>query len=137
MIVSRLKAAIAAAIAVAIYAICIGMSLATAAATTLPPSAQTLTQSGVVYNDTRPATTTDYLSGVPAGTIMVITPGTDDTTLRPRINTYVSDRDTLVVNYPQSAGPVIAGQSGKPLVFAPTYDKSKEKAVQGNLFLCP
>ena len=130
MIVSKLKTR-AAGIATATCAVCIAMSVTATAAT--PPSVQTLIQSGVVYDDTRPATTTDYLSGVPSDTVMVVTPGTDDTGLRPRTAILTADRTTLVVNYPQSAGPLIAGKSGQPAAQAPTYDQSKEIAVQGNL----
>lgn len=99
----------------------------------LPPSAQALVSAGAVYDDTRPASGPDYLTGLPTGTAMLVTPGTDDTSLRPRINPYVSDRLTLVINYPQSAGPVIAGKSGQPAFLAPSYDKSKEVAIERNL----
>lgn len=99
----------------------------------LSPSAGALIAAGSVYDDTRLATGPDYLAGLPGGTAMLITPGTDDTTLRPRINPYVSNRLTLIVNYPQAAGPIIAGKSGKPALLAPSYDKSKDIAIERNL----
>ena len=134
MIVStKLKSRTASLAAAASCGICLAMSVNTAAAAALPPSAQGLIQSGVVYDYTRPATTPDYLSDVASDAVMVLTPGTDDTGLGPRTAILTADRTTLVVNYPQSAGPLIAGTSGKPAVQAPTYDQSKEIAVQGNL----
>jgi len=134
MIVStKFKARTAPLAAAASCMICLGMSVTSAAATTLPPSAQGLVQSGVVYDYTRSATAPDYLSDVASGAVMVLTPGTDDTGQGPRTAILTADRTTLVVNYPQSAGPLIAGTSGKPAVQAPTYDQSKEIAVQGNL----
>ena len=133
MIVSTKFKARTAPLAAASCMICLGMSVTSAAATTLPPSAQGLVQSGVVYEDTRPATTPDYLSDVASDAVMVLTPGTDDTGLGLRTAILTAGRTTLVVNYPQSAGPLIAGTSGKPAAQAPTYDQSKEIAVQGNL----
>lgn len=130
---SKFKTRTASLAAAATCGICLAMSVSTVATAALPPSAQSLIQSGVVYDYTRPATTTDYLSGAPSDTVMVVTPGTDDTGLGPRTATLTADRTTLVVNYPQSAGPLIAGTSGKPAAQAPNYDQSKEIAVQGNL----
>lgn len=119
--------------ATATGAMCFGLAMSAASASMLPPSVQDLIADGVITDDTRTDATTDYFSGLPAGTVMVITPGTDDTTLRPRIDNLVGNRPTLLVNYPQSFGPIIGGQSGKFPLFAPSYDASKKKAEEGNL----
>jgi hypothetical protein len=121
------------AVAAAGCAVCLGMSTSVASAAILPPSVLSLIGSGIVTDDTRTGTGTDYYPDSPQGTIEVVTPGTDDTGLRPRIDKYVADRTTLLINYPQSFGPIIAGQSGKFPLFAPGYDKSKEMAIEGNL----
>lgn len=130
----RRRVAAGGAIAVAGCAVCFGMSTSVASAAILPPSVLNLIAGGVVTDDTRSDTgTTDYYPDSPQGTIEVVTPGTDDNGLRPRIDNYVADRTTLLVNYPQSFGPIIAGQSGKFPLFAPGYDESKEMAIEGNL----
>lgn len=66
--------------------------------------------------------------------IMVVTPGTDDSTLYPRIKGLRGDRTTYIVDYPQSLGPFIAGKAdvSSPML-APGYDASREVAVQRNL----
>lgn len=95
---------------------------------------QSLLDRGVVTDDTRADTDfTDLYPDSPEGTIEVVTPGTDDTTLRPRIDDAVANRTTLLVSYPQSFWPVVAGQSGTFSLFSPTYDESKAAAIEGNL----
>lgn len=67
-------------------------------------------------------------------TIIVVTPGTDDGTLYPRIKGMRAGRETVVVNYPQSLAPLTSGQSGAILpIFAPPYDQSRDVAVEGNV----
>lgn len=122
------------AFAVAGCVVCLGMSTSVASAAILPPSVLSLISAGIVTDDTRTDTgTTDYYPDSPQGTIEVVTPGTDDTGMRPRIDNYVGGRTTLLINYPQSFGPIITGQSSKFPLFAPGYDKSKEMAIEGNL----
>lgn len=119
----------------AVAALTCSLCAGVAAASTLPPSAQALIGQGVVYDDTNPNNTApDAFVGLSDGTVMVVTPGTDDTTLHPRIDSIVGTRTVLVVNYPQSFAPIISGKSGAVLpLFAPSYTASKDKAVQGNL----
>lgn len=116
-------------------AICAGTTAPMAAASILPlsPSVQSLITSGIVTDDTRSGAATDYFTGLPRETVMVVTPGTDDTSLRPRIDSYVANRTTLVVDYPQSFGPIIAGPSANSALLAPSYDESKKIAIEGNL----
>ncbi|WP_424294300.1 PE-PPE domain-containing protein [Gordonia sp. (in: high G+C Gram-positive bacteria)] len=63
---------------------------------------------------------------------VVVVPGTDDDR-SPRINDLVGERESLIVNYPESFFPVIAGKSGKLPFFAPTYDKSRSVATNNTL----
>ncbi len=102
------------------------------ASAAVPPNIQGLIDSGVISDGTRPDNTQDWYPGLPA--IVIITPGTDDTSLLDRTAGLSGTRTTYVVQYPESVGPIISGKSGALLpFFAPSYDKSKEKAVQGNL----
>ncbi len=65
---------------------------------------------------------------------IVVTPGTDDSGLSARIHGIVGARDTKIVQYPQAIWPVSTGQSGALLpFFAPTYDKSRDIAVDRNV----
>jgi hypothetical protein len=75
----------------------------------------------------------DFFDDLPGNSTIVVTPGTDDTTLFPRIKPLITNRQALIVNYPQSFGPIIAGRSGKPFFLAPSYDDSKATAVEQNL----
>ncbi len=82
--------------------------------------------------------TTGWLTGtpfdVPAGTLVVNTPGTDDTTMYRRIDPMRGDLSTVIVVSPQSFFPIISGNSGHLLpIFAPTYDQSVATAVAHNL----
>ncbi|RPA66263.1 PE-PPE domain-containing protein [Gordonia oryzae] len=66
--------------------------------------------------------------------IIVVTPGTDDGTLYPRIKSMRAGRETIVVDYPEALAPLISGRSGAALpIFAPTYDQSRDIAVDNNL----
>ncbi|RPA12080.1 hypothetical protein [Gordonia sp. OPL2] len=75
----------------------------------------------------------DFFDDLPGKSTIVVTPGTDDTTLFPRIKPLITNRQALIVNYPQSFGPIIAGRSGKPFFLAPGYADSKATAVEQNL----
>ncbi|MDL9945661.1 hypothetical protein QSJ19_08690 [Gordonia sp. ABSL11-1] len=75
----------------------------------------------------------DFFDDLPGSATIVVTPGTDDTTLFPRIKPLITNRQALIVNYPQSFGPIIAGRSGKPFFLAPSYTDSKATAVEQNL----
>lgn len=71
---------------------------------------------------------------VPTGTMLIVTPGTDDLMLYPRIKGLRGQRDTYVVVYPESLGPIISGKSGAPTsLLAPGYDASRDVAVANNL----
>lgn len=83
---------------------------------------------GTVYDATNPNNARDHYADSPADTIVVITPGTDDGTLLPRSASMMGKRTTLVVNYPQSFWPIIAGDSGTLPFLSPTYDASKKLA---------
>ncbi|MGC4932317.1 PE-PPE domain-containing protein [Gordonia sp. DT30] len=72
--------------------------------------------------------------GADRNTILIVTPGTDDGSLYPRIKGMRAGRQTLVVNYPEAIGPIISGQAEVALpLFAPSYDKSRDIAVANNL----
>lgn len=69
-----------------------------------------------------------------ADTVVIITPGTDDTGLQERTAGLLADRNGRIVTYPQSLWPITSGTSGALLPFlAPTYDESKGVAVDANL----
>ncbi|GAA1480235.1 hypothetical protein GCM10009624_06750 [Gordonia sinesedis] len=81
-------------------------------------------QSDWFVNDTR----------VGRDTLMVVSPGTDDTELYPRIKGMRGGRYTVVVDYPQALGPFVSGNSGALLpIFAPSYDASRDIAIRKNL----
>lgn len=67
--------------------------------------------------------------------LIVVTPGTDDGTLYPRIRGFrAGDRPTYIIDYPEAIGPIISGRSGASLpIFAPSYDESRDIAVTQNL----
>ncbi|MDF3281889.1 PE-PPE domain-containing protein [Gordonia sp. N1V] len=66
--------------------------------------------------------------------IIVVTPGTDDGTLYPRIKGMRAGRETIVIDYPEALAPLTSGRSGAVLpIFAPTYDQSRDIAVANNL----
>ncbi|AFR47726.1 PE-PPE domain-containing protein [Gordonia sp. KTR9] len=67
-------------------------------------------------------------------TIVVVTPGTDDGTLFPRIHGLRAGRQTLIIDYPEALGPLVSGRSGAVLpIFAPGYDASRDVAIDNNL----
>ncbi|WP_055476225.1 PE-PPE domain-containing protein [Gordonia sp. HS-NH1] len=67
-------------------------------------------------------------------TIVVVTPGTDDGTLFPRIQGLRAGRQTLIIDYPEALGPLVSGRSGAVLpIFAPGYDASRDVAIDNNL----
>ncbi|MXP22956.1 hypothetical protein GIY30_16585 [Gordonia sp. HNM0687] len=92
-----------------------------------------LIDDGVVYDATDDQNGLDFFDDVPGNAIIVVTPGTDDATLFPRIYPLMGSRTTLVVNYPESFGPIIAGKSGQLPFLAPLYDDSKTVAIDRNL----
>lgn len=75
------------------------------------------------------------LAAAGAGAIVVVTPGTDDTGLHPRVDRIVGSRTAGYVHYPESFGPVITGKAptalGLPFL-APTYAQSRAVAEQNN-----
>ena len=103
------------------------------ASTNVTAVVESLIDREVVREATQHDNTSDMFPDLPADTIMVVTPGTNDTTLIPRNLPYVGQRQTLIINYPESFGPVISGRSNKLAPFAPGYDESKEHAMNQNL----
>ena len=67
------------------------------------------------------------------GTVMVVTPGTDDGNLGERIKRTVGQRKTLIVAYPESLWPFVGGKSSPVPPLADTYDVSKSVAIDNNL----
>ena len=66
--------------------------------------------------------------------LVVVTPGTDDTTLIDRVSPLVGTRAATVISYDESFWPVISGRSGAARPFdAPTFGESKGMAVERNL----
>ncbi|WP_431817305.1 PE-PPE domain-containing protein [Gordonia jacobaea] len=67
--------------------------------------------------------------------LIVMTPGTDDGTLYPRLRGFrTGDKPTYIIDYPESIGPIIGGRSDAALpIFAPTYDQSRDVAITKNL----
>lgn len=97
--------------------------------------AEGLIGQGLVRDATVPTNTRDIYPDLASGnTVMVVTPGTDDTLLFPRILPLVGRRSVLVVQYPESLGPFIGGKSGAVLpMLAPAYDQSRRVAIDRNL----
>nr|WP_223205571.1 hypothetical protein [Gordonia jinghuaiqii] len=119
---------------VTLGALALGTIVPTALATTnVAEVVDALVESATVYDATQPDNVRDGFGGLPEGTVMVLTPGTDDGTLIARNLPVIGDRTTLVVNYPQAFGPIIAGRSGKPSLLSPSYDVSKAVAMEQNL----
>ncbi|MFC9978816.1 PE-PPE domain-containing protein [Gordonia sp. NPDC127522] len=130
-------------------ALCLGMVIPTALPTTAAAapvlSAETLATIEELNDDGvfRPAEPDDGLGPdwlsttfprVDGNTIVVVTPGTDDGTLYPRIRGLRAGRQVLVVDYPEALGPLVSGRSGAILpIFAPTYDASRDVAVDNNV----
>lgn len=103
------------------------------ASTNVTAVVESLVDGDVVREATQHDNTSDIFADLPAGTIMVVTPGTDDTTLISRNLPYIGQRQSLIINYPESFGPVIAGRSNTIAPFSPGYDESKEHAMNQNL----
>ena len=130
-------------------ALCLGMVVPTALPTTASAapviSAETLATIEGLNDDGvfRPAEPDDGLGPdwlsttfphVNGDTIVVVTPGTDDGTLFPRIRGLRAGRQVLVIEYPEALGPIVSGRSGAILpLFAPSYDASRDVAVDNNL----
>lgn len=130
-------------------AICLGAVLPTAlsgvaAAATLPPQTRAQLSDLIDRGVLDRATPNRYTEGqadwfvtdsrVTPDTLMVVSPGTDDTELYPRMRGMRGDRNTVVVDYPQALGPFVSGKSGALLpFFAPSYDLSRDIALRNNL----
>ena len=131
--------------------LCMGVAftpVAPASASLAPSTIQALVDNGTLRHadpddcSVQPAPATlhcpDWISshdpGTPHNTVVVATPGTDDGTLYPRLKGMRAGRETLIVNYPESLGPIVSGRSHALLpFFAPTYDQSKNVAIANNL----
>ncbi|GAB93917.1 hypothetical protein GORHZ_247_00550 [Gordonia rhizosphera NBRC 16068] len=109
------------------------MVVPTALAATTSPVVDGLIADGTVRDGQQPDNTKDIYPGLPSDAIMVVTPGTDDVTMTQRIQPIIGTRETVIVNYPESFGPIIAGKSGTLPFLAPTYDASKNVAIAANL----
>ncbi|MFC0316279.1 PE-PPE domain-containing protein [Gordonia phosphorivorans] len=128
-------------------ALCLGvaapMALATTDVTPAAASAQDLL-AGLVNDGTLTwapgaagaASTLPPLGSAGTPTIVIVTPGTDDTGLHPRVDGLVGPREAAYVNYPQSFGPFVSGKADPPLglpFLAPGYQSSAAIATAGNL----
>ncbi|WP_345312766.1 PE-PPE domain-containing protein [Gordonia alkaliphila] len=135
------------AVAAVSCALCLGVAAPMALATTPAPTAaqsslETLIADGTVTwepggTDTAPSAKLENLiKAGSAPTVVVVTPGTDDTGLHPRVDGLVGPNDAAYVNYPESFGPIITGKAdtalGLPLL-APGYQSSADVATAGNL----
>ncbi|WP_099024443.1 hypothetical protein [Mycolicibacterium palauense] len=126
----------AALLALALSAPCEPTAAALAAQpTTNEVLAALMTGSDPDLGPAQPSTSsTGWLTGppfdVPADTLVINTPGSDDTTLYTRIDPMRGDLRTAIVVYPEAVFPIISGKSGYLLpIFAPTYDQSVNIAV--------
>lgn len=68
-----------------------------------------------------------------APVLVVVTPGTDDDGLHPRVDGLVGGRDAAYIEYPESFFPVLSGKADVPPFDAPTYQESRVVAEQQNL----
>ena len=70
-----------------------------------------------------------------AGALVIVTPGTDDTGLHPRVDRLIGHRDAAYVAYPESFAPVITGKADAALglpFLAPSYVESRAVAEKNN-----
>lgn len=117
--------------------LCVGAVAPYALAATppaLPVSAATPWEGGAAAD--RDGLLGQVLTEAAGAAIVIVTPGTDDTGLHPRIDGVLGGRNAAYVQYPESFGPVIGGKADTPLglpFFAPTYVKSRQIAEQRNL----
>lgn len=125
-------------------AVCLGAVVPMAVASTTPAtpvSAQLAEAQGGVLRDWEAERVSDglYLDRIVgdangATTVVIVTPGTEDRSLYPRVGGLVGGHDATVIDYPESFGPVIGGRTDHLLpFFAPGYDESKDAAIAGNL----
>lgn len=125
-------------------AVCLGTVVPMAVASTTPAtpvSAQLAEAQGGVLRDWEAERVSDglYLDRIVgdangAPTVVVVTPGTEDRSLYPRVSGLVGSHDVAIIDYPESFGPVIGGRTDHLLpFFAPSYDESKDAAIAGNL----
>lgn len=117
----------------AICGICLGLAApAAVAATPTPvflPSVATAGPAVTEYTDVLG----DWVQGADDDAHVVVVPGTDDVRY-PRINGIVGGRESTIVTYPESFGPIISGKSGRLLpFFAPTYDQSRDVGTANTL----
>ncbi|MFZ2242483.1 MAG: PE-PPE domain-containing protein, partial [Gordonia amarae] len=118
--------------AVAVVAAAAAVSLVFPAIAEAKPGRQVreLTMSGIVTDGTDRA---NRVGPRDDGTVMVVTPGTDDGNLGERIKRTVGQRQTLIVAYPESLWPFVGGKSSPVPPLADTYDTSKRIAINRNL----
>ncbi|WP_211220583.1 PE-PPE domain-containing protein [Gordonia shandongensis] len=118
-----------------------GIALSTAAGPALAatPAAVGDLVAGSIVSAEQPApagthdSLVDILGDGVRESLVVVTPGTDDTR-HPRIDGLVGERESYFVNYPESFAPIISGRSGRLLPFlAPSYDASATVAKDRNL----
>lgn len=113
------------------FAICLLTSTAQAAVRpALPRALQPLLELGVITDGEE----LDRGNTTHSDAIVVVTPGTDDTTLVDRVSPFVGGRTAAVVSYDESFWPVISGRSGAMRSLdAPTFNESKGMAVERNV----
>lgn len=99
----------------------------------LPHSLRNLLSQGIVTDGTASDAEASYL-GVPPGTLVVVTPGTEDLQLYTRLSKLLGVHPVAIVEYSEAFWPVMSGKSGAILpIFAPTFDTSRRQAVAQNL----
>ncbi|GAC56603.1 hypothetical protein GOHSU_09_00040 [Gordonia hirsuta DSM 44140 = NBRC 16056] len=113
------------------------------AATPVPSAARNATASlpvtwadGVAATDTRDDLLGQLIADNGLDAIVIVTPGTGDTGLHPRVDRLVGSREAGYVQYPESFWPIIGGKSDAALglpFLAPTYKASRTVAETGNL----
>lgn len=95
----------------------------------LPLALQSLYELGVITDGQEfesEATLSDAL--------VIVTPGTDDTSLIERVSPLVGSRPAVSIVYDEAFGPIIVGKSGAVRANdAPTFTESKAQAVAGNI----
>ncbi|WP_439031408.1 hypothetical protein [Gordonia terrae] len=77
--------------------------------------------------------TAAFLDSPREGAIVLVTPDERNGTLITRKLSLGDDRQSLIVEYPRSIGPVAAGRSHKIELVSPTFDSAKTVAMEKNL----
>ncbi|GED99685.1 hypothetical protein nbrc107696_01320 [Gordonia spumicola] len=104
------------------------------ALTDLPPIGSDIAIDGPTIGDHHDVLGTLLPSTLLGDAVVIVTPGTDDDGLFPRVDGIIGDRRSKIVQYPEALWPIATGKSGRLLpFFAPSYDESRDVAVDHNL----